>query len=251
MQDRRKNAAANEDEGGRGDGRLVLLTSFILSVFGGVSDVEANRGVASQFPTPRRRCDSLNRRPMSSRLSSASNQSSSCYVTYAQTWQTKSAPIRGARSHFHPRAVITTYHRGSSTARRARPRGWRVRRGRRAAAAAAGRRRVLPAPLSLLGRADGFGFLFGFGPLCARPSLRPRSSSLPRSLVLPSRPLCSSDRTKYKFHLNPKLESGGRQRRLRRCCRGGSGGVWISLLFLLRRRTTRRPHRVRPSFFPL
>ena len=37
MQDRRKNAAANEDEGGRGDGRLVLLTSFILSVFGGVS----------------------------------------------------------------------------------------------------------------------------------------------------------------------------------------------------------------------
>ena len=35
MQDRRKNA--DEDEGGGGDGRLVLLTSFILSVFGGLS----------------------------------------------------------------------------------------------------------------------------------------------------------------------------------------------------------------------
>ena len=36
MQERRKNA--DEDEGGGGDdGRLDLLTSFILSVFGGLS----------------------------------------------------------------------------------------------------------------------------------------------------------------------------------------------------------------------
>ena len=56
MQERRKNA----DEGDRSDGRLVLLTSFILSVFGGLSanlegegirgNVIANMG-GSPFPS--------------------------------------------------------------------------------------------------------------------------------------------------------------------------------------------------------
>ena len=83
----------------------------------------------------------------------------------------------------------------------------------------------LAASFPLAGRPDdpGLGFLFGSEPrLRTRPSL----SVPPRwSRSSPSRPLCSSDRTKYKFHLSLKLESvakggeegGGQGRRRRRC----------------------------------
>ena len=100
----------------------------------------------------------------------------------------------------------------------------------------------LAASFPLAGRPDdpGLGFLFGSEPrLRTRPSL----SVPPRwSRSSPSRPLCSSDRTKYKFHLSLKLESVAKEGRKEEG-RGGAGAVVSIRLLFLRRRRRRRTTR--------
>ena len=143
----------------------------------------------------------------------------------------------------------------TSTARLRRARGGRGGGGVGVDGRRAGRRGEGCCPRPSLysgGWADGFGFLFGFGPLRAlpsvRPSPRPRSRSSRRPLVFSSRPLCSSDRTKYKFHLNPKLESA-EAAAVSGCV---AMVVWIRLLFLRREaQDNTTSGLLRPSFFPL